>query len=270
MPGHEDYERALAATPPEPPADNRVGADMLYSSGTTGLPKAIKLPLQERRVDEPGDPLVTVFGRMYGFDRDTVYLTPAPLYHAAPLPFGGFVQALGESVVLPYFDPVTALQAVERYRITHSQWVPTMFVRMLKLPDDQRLGHDLSSHRLAIHAAAPCPVDVKRAMIDWWGPILQEYYAATEGNGVTFIDSGQWLKKPGSVGPACRARCTSAPRTAPSCPPVISAWSTSSARPCRSPTTTTRPRPGRRSTRTTRPGPPPGTSATWTTTATCS
>jgi len=194
VPGHEDYERALAATPAEPPADNRVGADMLYSSGTTGLPKAIKLPLQERRVDEPGDPLVTVFGRMYGFDRDTVYLTPAPLYHAAPLRFGGFVQALGGTVVvLPYFDPVTALQAVGRYRITHSQWVPTMFVRMLKLPDDQRLGHDLSSHRLAIHAAAPCPVDVKRAMIDWWGPILQEYYAATEGNGVTFIDSGQWL-----------------------------------------------------------------------------
>ncbi len=203
VPGHEDYERALAATPAEPPADNRVGADMLYSSGTTGLPKAIKLPLQERRVDEPGDPLVTVFGRMYGFDRDTVYLTPAPLYHAAPLRFGGFVQALGGTVVvLPSFDPVTALQAIERYRITHSQWVPTMFIRMLKLPDTERLGHDLSSHRLAIHAAAPCPVDVKRAMIDWWGPILREYYAATEGNGVTFIDSGQWLKKPGSVGPA--------------------------------------------------------------------
>ncbi len=203
VPGHEDYERALAASSPEPLADTRVGADMLYSSGTTGLPKAIKLPLQERRVDEPGDPLTTVFGRMYGFDRDTVYLTPAPLYHAAPLRFGGFVQALGGTVVLlPSFDPVAALQTIERYRITHSQWVPTMFVRMLKLPDEQRLGHDLSSHRLAIHAAAPCPVDVKRAMIDWWGPILQEYYAATEGNGVTFVDSGQWLKKPGSVGQA--------------------------------------------------------------------
>ena len=114
---------------------------MLYSSGTTGLPKAIKLPLQERRVDEPGDPLVTVFGRMYGFDRDTVYLTPAPLYHAAPLRFGGFVQALGGTVVvLPSFDPVAALQAIERYRITHSQWVPTMFVRMLKLPDDRAAG----------------------------------------------------------------------------------------------------------------------------------
>ena len=203
VPGHEDYERALAASSPEPPADTRDGADMLYSSGTTGLPKAIKPPLQERRVDEPGDPLITVFGSKYGFGRDTVYLTPAPLYHAAPLRFGRFVQALGGTVVvLPSFGPVTALQAIERYRITHSQWVPTMFVRMLKLPDSGRLGHDLSSHRVAIHAAAPCPVDVKQAMIDWWGPILHEYYAATEGNGATFIDSGQWLKKPGSVGQA--------------------------------------------------------------------
>src|ERR1700744_3538394 len=203
VPGHEDYEAALAASSPEPLADTRVGADMLYSSGTTGLPKAIKLPLQERRVDEPGDPLVSVFGQMYGFDRDTVYLTPAPLYHAAPLRFGAFVQALGGTVVvLPSFDPVRALQAIEEFRITHSQWVPTMFVRMLKLPDEQGRGHDRSSHRVAIHAAAPCPVDVKRAMIGWWGPILQEYYAATEGNGVTFIDSEQWLKKPGSVGQA--------------------------------------------------------------------
>jgi long-chain acyl-CoA synthetase len=201
VPGHEDYEAVLAASSPEPLADTRVGADMLYSSGTTGLPKAIRPPLQDRRVEEPGDPLVSVFGKMYGFGRDTVYLTPAPLYHAAPLRFGAFVQALGGTVVvLPSFDPVRALQAIAEFRITHSQWVPTMFIRMLKLPDEQRLGHDLSSHRVAIHAAAPCPVDVKRAMIDWWGPILREYYAATEGNGVTFIDSEQWLKKPGSVG----------------------------------------------------------------------
>src|SRR6202012_4331277 len=204
--GHEDYEAALAASSPEPLADTRVGADMLYSSGTTGLPKAIRLPLQDRRVDEPGDPLVSAFGPLYGFDRDTVYLTPAPLYHAAPLRFGGFVQALGGTlVVLPSFDPVTALQAIEQFRITHSQWVPTMFIRMLKLPDEQRQGHDLSSHRVAIHAAAPCPVDVKRAMISWWGPILREYYAATEGNGVTFIDSEQWLSQPGSVGRGGRA-----------------------------------------------------------------
>jgi long-chain acyl-CoA synthetase len=201
--GHEDYEAALAASSPEPLADTRVGADMLYSSGTTGQPKAIKLPLPERRVDEPGDPLTSVFGSLYGFDPDTVYLTPAPLYHAAPLRFGAFVQALGGTVVvLPSFDPVVALQAIEKFQITHSQWVPTMFVRMLKLPGEQRQGHDLSSHRVAIHAAAPCPVEVKRAMIDWWGPILQEYYAATEGNGATFIDSGQWLSKPGSVGRA--------------------------------------------------------------------
>jgi fatty-acyl-CoA synthase len=202
-PGFDDYEQALAATPPEPPADNRAGADMLYSSGTTGLPKAIRPPLPERRVDEPGDPLVSVFGPMYGFGRDTVYLSPAPLYHAAPLRFGGFTHALGGTVVvLPSFDPVEALRAIERFRITHSQWVPTMFVRMLKLPEEQRTRYDLSSHRIAIHAAAPCPVDVKRAMIGWWGPILREYYAATEGNGATFIDSQQWQRKPGSVGPA--------------------------------------------------------------------
>ena len=230
VPGHEDYERALAATPAEPPADNRVGADMLYSSGTTGLPKAIKLPLQERRVDEPGDPLVTVFGRMYGFDRDTVYLSPAPLYHAAPLRFGGFVQALGGTVVvLPSFDPVTALQAIERYRVTHSQWVPTMFVRMLKLPEDQRPGHDLSSHRLAMHAAAPCPVDVKRAMIDWWGPILQRVLRRHRGQRGHVHRFGAVADKPGSVGPAAWARCTSATTTATSCRPATSASSTSSA-----------------------------------------
>jgi fatty-acyl-CoA synthase len=110
---------------------------------------------------------------MYGFDTDTVYLCPAPLYHAAPLRFGSFVHALGGTVVvMPSFDPVDALAAIERHRVTHSQWVPTMFVRMLKLPGEQREAFDLSSHRVAIHAAAPCPVEVKQRMIDWWGPIL--------------------------------------------------------------------------------------------------
>jgi long-chain acyl-CoA synthetase len=201
--GHEDYETALAASSAIPLEDNRVGADMLYSSGTTGLPKAIKAPLPERRVDEPGDPFVEVFGKMYRFGRDTVYLCPAPLYHAAPLRFGGWVHALGGTVVvMPSFDALAALRAIEQYQITHSQWVPTMFVRMLKLEAEQRVGFDLSSHRVAIHAAAPCPVEVKEAMIDWWGPILHEYYAATEANGITLIDSEQWLKKLGSVGRA--------------------------------------------------------------------
>lgn len=203
VPGHSYFEAELAATEAIPVPDDRVGGDMLYSSGTTGLPKAVKQPLPERRLGERGDPYVAVFGKMYGFDDQTVYLCPAPLYHAAPFRFGGWVQALGGTVVvMPRFDPTAALRAIEQFRVTHGQWVPTMFVRTLKLPDDVRRRFDLSSQRVAIHAAAPCPIEVKRAMIDWWGPILHEYYASTEGMGITLIDSAQWLAKPGSVGKA--------------------------------------------------------------------
>lgn len=201
--GHEDYEAALAATEAVAVPDDRVGGDMLYSSGTTGAPKAIKQPLSERRLGEPGDPYVSLFGKMYGFDTETVYLCPAPLYHAAPFRFGGWVHALGGTVVvMPSFDPAAALRAIEQYRVTHSQWVPTMFVRMLKMPATERNRYDLTSHRVAIHAAAPCPIEVKQAMIEWWGPILHEFYASTEGMGITLINSEQWLKKPGSVGKA--------------------------------------------------------------------
>ncbi|WP_040789054.1 acyl-CoA synthetase [Nocardia paucivorans] len=202
--GHKSYEDALAASSPEPLPDQPRGADMLYSSGTTGRPKGIKHPLPERQVgDPPGDAYTAVFGPLYGFDTDSVYLSPAPLYHAAPLRFGGVVHALGGTlVVMERFDAERALAAIDRYRVTHSQWVPTMFVRMLKLDEATRARYDVSSLKVAIHAAAPCPVDVKRAMIDWWGPVLHEYYASTEGNGVTFIDSEQWLRKPGSVGRA--------------------------------------------------------------------
>ncbi|MGI5221055.1 acyl-CoA synthetase [Nocardia sp. CA-290969] len=202
--GHGSYEDALAGASAEPLADQPRGADMLYSSGTTGRPKGIKHPLPERQVgDPPGDTYTAVFGPLYGFDTETVYLSPAPLYHAAPLRFGGVVHALGGTlVVLERFDAEQALAAIERYRVTHSQWVPTMFVRMLKLDESVRSRYDVSSLRVAVHAAAPCPVEVKRAMIDWWGPVLHEYYASTEGNGATFIDSEQWLRKPGSVGPA--------------------------------------------------------------------
>jgi long-chain acyl-CoA synthetase len=201
--GHVDYASALAAASPEPPADQPRGADLLYSSGTTGRPKGIKPPLSGDRVDAHQNPMRLVFGRAYGFDADTVHLTPAPLHHAAPLRYGGMVHELGGTVVvMPRFEPAAALAAIERHRVTASQWVPTMFVRMLKLPDDERERHDLSSHRVAVHAAAPCPVEVKRRMIEWWGPILQEYYAATEAVGVTMIDSATWLRKPGSVGRA--------------------------------------------------------------------
>lgn len=204
VPGYKSYEEATAAASPEPLPDQPRGADMLYSSGTTGRPKGIKQPLPDRQVgDPPGDTYTAIFGPLYGFDTETVYLSPAPLYHAAPLRFGGVVHALGGTlVIMEKFDAEQALAAIERYRATHSQWVPTMFVRMLKLDEAVRARYDVSSLRVAVHAAAPCPVEVKRAMIDWWGPILYEYYASTEANGATFIDSEQWLRKPGSVGTA--------------------------------------------------------------------
>jgi fatty-acyl-CoA synthase len=199
--GYENYERALATASTDVPAVQPRGADLLYSSGTTGRPKGIKPNLPDRQVHEPGDTLVEVLRGMYGFGEDTVYLSPAPVYHAAPLRYGASVHALGGTVVMmERFDAEGALRAIERYGITHSQWVPTMFIRMLKLDPEIRERHDLSSHRIAVHAAAPCPVDVKRKMIEWWGPILREYYAATEGIGMTMIDSAQWLEKPGSVG----------------------------------------------------------------------
>ncbi|MHA6758286.1 AMP-binding protein [Streptacidiphilus sp. PAMC 29251] len=201
--GFEDYEQALAASSPVPFEDQPCGADMQYSSGTTGLPKGVRAPLPPRQVNEPGDTLVAVFGKLYGFTDETVYLSPAPLYHAAPLRFGAIVHATGGTVVvMPRFDARTVLELIERYRVTHSQWVPTMFVRMLKLPQADRERFDLSSLGVAIHAAAPCPVEVKQAMLDWWGPILHEYYAATEAAGITLVGPGEWADRPGTVGRA--------------------------------------------------------------------
>ncbi|WP_220386336.1 AMP-binding protein [Frankia sp. ArI3] len=195
------YDEALASVPPGPLPHQPCGTDMLYSSGTTGRPKGIRDDLPEREVHEPGDPLVTLFGSMYDFGPDTVYLSPAPIYHAAPLRFGGWVHRHGGTVVLmDRFDAEGALAAIEHHRITHSQWVPTMFVRMLKLAPAVREKYDLSSHRVAVHAAAPCPPEVKRAMIDWWGSIIYEYYSSTEKAGATFITTEEWLRKPGSVG----------------------------------------------------------------------
>jgi fatty-acyl-CoA synthase len=145
--------------------------------------------------------MVAVFGDRIGLGADTVFLSPAPLYHAAPLRLCATVQALGGTVVImEKFDAEAALAAIEQYGVTHSQWVPTMFVRMLKLPPEVRGRYDVSSLRVAVHAAAPCPADVKQQMLDWWGPILQEYYSSTEVAGMTWVDPQEWLSHPGTVG----------------------------------------------------------------------
>jgi long-chain acyl-CoA synthetase len=143
---------------------------------------------------------------LYGINADTVYLSPAPLYHAAPLGWSMGVQALGGTVILmERFDAELALAYIEKYQVTCAQWVPTHFVRMLKLQPEVRARYDVSSLKSVFHAAAPCPVAVKQAMIDWWGPIVHEYYAGTEGNGFTAINSHEWLSKKGSVGRALMA-----------------------------------------------------------------
>jgi long-chain acyl-CoA synthetase len=201
-PGYESYEAAVGAQPTIPVPDETEGQDMLYSSGTTGRPKGVKLPLSGQPAGSP-NPLLLMVSGLWGMDANTVYLSPAPLYHAAPLRFCMAVQRLGgTAVVMEKFDPLEALALIERYRVTHSQWVPTMFVRMLKLPAEERRRFDVSSLRCAIHAAAPCPIPVKQEMIEWWGPVLFEYYGGTEGNGLTTINSNEWLTHKGSVGRA--------------------------------------------------------------------
>ncbi|PKB19315.1 fatty-acyl-CoA synthase [Novosphingobium kunmingense] len=202
-PGPLSAEDALAAMPATPIADERAGVDMLYSSGTTGRPKGVKIPLPDDPAIDQTNVLVQLAMAAYGIGPDAVYLSPAPLYHAAPLRWSMTVHKIGGTVVvMEKFDPEAALAAIEKYKITDSQFVPTHFVRMLKLPEEVRAKYDVSSLKCAIHAAAPIPVPVKQAMIDWWGPVLYEYYAGTEGNGSTFITSQEWLAKPGSVGRA--------------------------------------------------------------------
>lgn len=196
-------EDALAAMPATPVADERAGVDMLYSSGTTGRPKGVKFPLPDDPDIAQNNVLVQLAMAAYGITENAVYLSPAPLYHAAPLRWSMTVHKIGGTVVvMERFDPEAALATIEKYQITDSQFVPTHFVRMLKLPEATRAKYDVSSLKCAIHAAAPIPVPVKRAMIEWWGPVLYEYYAGTEGNGSTFITSQDWLEHPGSVGKA--------------------------------------------------------------------
>jgi fatty-acyl-CoA synthase len=198
--GYDSYEDALAGVSGEPLDDEPLGLLMLYSSGTTGRPKGIVRPQPARSARE-GLGTLSGLGALFGLNNDTVYLSPAPIYHSAPLGFCLATTALGGTVVMmAHFDPLEALAALERHRCTHSQWVPTMFSRMLKLPAGDRNRFDLSAHRVAIHAAAPCPRPVKEAMFEWWGPILYEYYGGSELNGLTVVGPQEWLAHPGTVG----------------------------------------------------------------------
>ena len=199
----EAFESEVSGQSPEMVEDPAPGQYMLYSSGTTGRPKGIKpAPPPSEDITAP-NPLVGLATMGVGMPADgsMVYLSPAPLYHAAPLGWCTTAHRLGGTVVImDKFTPEAALEAIEKYRVTDSQWVPTHFVRMLKLPEEERTRYDLSSHARAIHAAAPCPVPIKQAMIDWWGPIIQEYYAGSEGIGFSLVKSEEWLARPGTVG----------------------------------------------------------------------
>ena len=191
---------ATAACPEAPIADESQGMAMLYSSGTTGRPKGVLRPLPTEPLTQ-AIPLLQALIRFWRHREGMIHLTPAPLYHAAPHSCAAATILLGGTlVVMEHFDPEDYLRLVERHRVTHSQLVPTMFARMLKLPEAARRRYDLSSLEAVVHAAAPCPVPVKRAMIQWWGPIIHEYYAATEGMGITLCDSEEWLAHPGTVG----------------------------------------------------------------------
>ncbi|HEV2563073.1 MAG TPA: acyl-CoA synthetase [Rhizomicrobium sp.] len=200
IPGFASYEDSAGAMPADRIGDEIAGADMLYSSGTTGRPKGVRNPLPGLSIDSP-NPLIGLAGMLFGMSSDSIYLSPAPLYHAAPLRYCMTVHRFGGTViVMDHFDAEDALRQIEKYHANISQWVPTMFVRMLKLPDAVRLKYDVSSMKSAIHAAAPCPIEVKRKMIEWWGPVLHEYYAGTEGNGFCYVGSEEWLAHPGTVG----------------------------------------------------------------------
>lgn len=197
----KSFEDARANYPATPIEDESAGRAMLYSSGTTGRPKGVKRAGDVDPAIDAANGLAMIGQALYGWTPDSIYLSPAPLYHAAPLGWSMAMQALGGTVVMmERFDAEDALRFIEQYGITTAQWVPTHFVRMLKLPSEARARHDMSSLKAVFHAAAPCPVPVKEQMIAWWGPIVHEYYAGTEGNGFCIINSQEWLAHKGSVG----------------------------------------------------------------------
>jgi len=196
----QNLDKATAAYPATPIADESLGAAMLYSSGTTGRPKGILRPLPLQPPSQPL-PLYKFVDKLWHYRDGMVYLSPAPLYHSAPQAAVSLaIDRASTVIIMESFDAERYLQLVETYKVTHSQLVPTMFSRMLKLPPQVRQRYDLSSLEIAVHAAAPCPVPVKEQMIAWWGPIVHEYYGATEGLGFAACDSAQWLAHKGTVG----------------------------------------------------------------------
>ena len=195
-----DYASVILEYPATPLADETLGTSMLYSAGTTGQPKGIIRPLPVQAPQAPL-PMYSFLSDLWGYREDMVYLSPAPLYHSAPQAAVNLtIRTGGTVVIMERFDPLEYLHLIQRYQITHSQLVPTMFSRMLKLTEAERASADLSSLEVAVHAAAPCPVMVKEQMIEWWGPIIHEYYGATEGLGFAACNSAEWLTHKGTVG----------------------------------------------------------------------
>jgi long-chain acyl-CoA synthetase len=196
-----DHDLAVAETPRDPALVETLGGRLLFSSGTTGRPKPFRVDPVDVHPAEARMRLGTLLEKLGFTSGDLTYLATGPAYHAGPFAFMQAVHQLGGTVVMmSRFHAEGALAAIAEHRVTHSQWVPTMFIRMLRLSEEARRAHDLSSHRVAVHAGAPCPVDVKRAMLEWWGPIIHEYYGASEGFGSTAIGPAEWLERPGSVG----------------------------------------------------------------------
>ena len=200
--GFDCWDELTSRMPSHPVKDECAGTSMLYSSGTTGRPKGIVRTYPNAApLDSLSPILVKVFEDLGQMNSRSVYLSPAPLYHSAPLGAALVAAGLGATtIIMEKFDEEEFLANIEHYKITHTQLVPTMFVRMLKLAESIRRSYNLSSLTCAIHVAAPCPVEIKRQMIEWWGPIILEYYAGTEGNGVTAASSAEWLAHPGTVG----------------------------------------------------------------------